>query len=497
MVQLRATVASLFSGVADLYEERAAGSKPAPELRRVLSDLSRGGSEHVLSRVDRRAIVLQRMIIGLTARSEQLTGEFVLAQEAAHWRRRQMEVHTAHMDRLERRVAAVEAELQLGRDEAHALRTAAREARRPASLRQRPPTPLHGPRDSTDGAATFHGTPLSPRTARDLPSRGSLGGVAILDESSAAALPTPGTPRSPPLGGWHRRTESDPSLARSGPSRGSPEPAGRDADSEPDATAVSTAPDASPPHTPPTPPRVNRIASPDPPSFHTAGTQIRGGIRAMDAALIELAACGGDAGGLRCRELVATLELSVIKLQTLFGSSFALATRNDNGNLKKVKAVLDKLSPSCTVREVLAFELSRGVHTAAPPPKGAMLSGSSAAMGLTWLLRSLHFCSILSPRIVHLHATGGPVSEAVSFAYKQSLQPYHGWLLQGIFAKTGKAMLTFDDLCVKMPHPAVPQAERQRAVIEDLEAFGDKGVRLFAALHAALSAMQLIDLRKV
>jgi hypothetical protein len=189
----------------------------------------------------------------------------------------------------------------------------------------------------------------------------------------------------------------------------------------------------------------------------------------------------------------------MLKLQAMLGATFALAARNDAGNMRKVRTVLAKLKPDATVREALAFELSRRVHTPSPPPKGATLASASAAMGLTWLIRSLHFCSLLieGALLQPIGARATSLTEALQAAYRRSLEPYHGWLMQSVFARGAKSLPTLDALAETLRPGEGGREGRDAAVREDLAAFAEAGKRLSEKVGREFAAAQLVDLRKV
>mmetsp|Transcript_8759 Transcript_8759/g.26922 ORF Transcript_8759/g.26922 Transcript_8759/m.26922 type:complete len:99 (-) Transcript_8759:222-518(-) len=89
------------------------------------------------------------------------------------------------------------------------------------------------------------------------------------------------------------------------------------------------------------------------------------------------------------------------------------------------------------------------------------------------------------------------LSEAAMRAYRDALQPFHGWLLQGVFSRSVKSLPRFDDLSGLLCAPALPNNQWEEAMREDLAAFVTSGLRLFEAGHAFLEEMELLDLRKV
>jgi hypothetical protein len=92
------------------------------------------------------------------------------------------------------------------------------------------------------------------------------------------------------------------------------------------------------------------------------------------------------------------------------------------GNVRKLEA-LYYTSPAhrrTTISELLKFEKTMGIH------QPGRLKDPSGAMGLLWIRRSLS----CQHRMYRMLLENIDPQEAAIEAYKEELQPYHGWLLR-------------------------------------------------------------------
>ena len=424
-------------------ESARVGTEPLQrELSRLAGKLS---PSDVLCEQDKRALALQRMVAIASCRAQTLQADFLSTQEGNQWRKRQTMNLLARIGRLEEAARAAEAQLEAMREESATLRKliADQDAIRRANLALdspravRPKKVLH----LQSRAMPTPTTPISPR--RVVNSTFSDEQLRSASYSNVESLGTPGA-----CGG-----ALPAEAAAGGGAAGGEGPAGA--------------------------------------SLQTSGTVLRAGILAMRTAVAELTACGSG-GGLRCELLITCFESGLLRLLQALGSGMALAAQNDARNVKKLRALLPTVGHAATVRELLSHEIRAGVHTPSPPPKGAVLGGSSAAIGLTWLLRSLHFAALL------MKALGGDgdakPATAMGDAYRRALQPYHGWLMQSVFQRAAKSAPAYDEVTKRLCPDA---AARDAAAAEDLCAFADCGLQLVAALNATLAELQLTDLRKV
>jgi len=84
---------------------------------------------------------------------------------------------------------------------------------------------------------------------------------------------------------------------------------------------------------------------------------------------------------------------------------------------------------SPTLRDLLEHEIDQDVHSKLP-----RLKEKSAAMGLLWVRRQLHYQTCLFRNILQVPSSEFPTSHAaVSHAYSHVYGNYHGWAVQKIF----------------------------------------------------------------
>jgi len=101
-----------------------------------------------------------------------------------------------------------------------------------------------------------------------------------------------------------------------------------------------------------------------------------------------------------------------------YQSELLLADDDVDGGAKKLR--------SPTIRELLIFETETDVN---PPSKLPRLTEKSASMGLLWVRRQLNYQTLLFKNVLIYSS----FVEAVSAAYKEVYDRYHGWAVQKIF----------------------------------------------------------------
>jgi len=93
---------------------------------------------------------------------------------------------------------------------------------------------------------------------------------------------------------------------------------------------------------------------------------------------------------------------------------------------------LPRSSP--TLRELLQFEANMGVHDKLP-----RLKEKSAAMGLLWVRRQLHYQTALFANVIQVPSRFDTARAAISAAYEEVYNSYHGWAVQKIFTYSFQA----------------------------------------------------------
>lgn len=85
---------------------------------------------------------------------------------------------------------------------------------------------------------------------------------------------------------------------------------------------------------------------------------------------------------------------------------------------------------SPTLRQLLQFEVDSDIH---PTSKLPRLKEKTAAMGLLWVRRQLHYQTAVFKNIISVPETFSTVIGAVGAAYSEVYGKYHGWTVQKIF----------------------------------------------------------------
>lgn len=89
---------------------------------------------------------------------------------------------------------------------------------------------------------------------------------------------------------------------------------------------------------------------------------------------------------------------------------------------------------SPTLRDLLQYESDLGVHDKLP-----QLKEKSAAMGLLWVRRQLHYQTALFANVIQVPTRFETARAAISAAYNEVYDRYHGWAVQKIFTYSFKA----------------------------------------------------------
>jgi hypothetical protein len=89
---------------------------------------------------------------------------------------------------------------------------------------------------------------------------------------------------------------------------------------------------------------------------------------------------------------------------------------------------------SPTLRDLLQFEIDIEVHDKLP-----RLREKTAAMGLVWVRRQLQYQTALFENVLHVPTRFESTKDAVSAAYLEVYNKYHGWAVQKIFSYSFQA----------------------------------------------------------
>jgi hypothetical protein len=95
-----------------------------------------------------------------------------------------------------------------------------------------------------------------------------------------------------------------------------------------------------------------------------------------------------------------------------------LGSKNDEGNIVKVRRVLDSTAKGHdSLRALLAWEKGLGVHK-----PGGVLADPSAAIALLWMRRTLQFQAALLTSLVGDPTASKSVGELAKVAYARELE---------------------------------------------------------------------------
>ncbi|XP_035736405.1 pleckstrin homology domain-containing family A member 8-like isoform X1 [Vespa mandarinia] len=114
----------------------------------------------------------------------------------------------------------------------------------------------------------------------------------------------------------------------------------------------------------------------------------------------------------------------VVVIVEKFGKLFAPVKHDMEGNIEKLnnKYSIDKEKHK-TLQDMILLEKE----------KGETIIATDALM---WLKRSLYMILLFFEKLIEDHNAGKATDDLVAFlkeAYKISLEPYHGWMLQQLF----------------------------------------------------------------
>lgn len=115
---------------------------------------------------------------------------------------------------------------------------------------------------------------------------------------------------------------------------------------------------------------------------------------------------------------------SVVRTIDKFGKLFAPVRYDMQGNIDKLQTRYSKdVKVNSTLQDMILLEKSTEQDLI-------------AVDALMWLRRALHMILLFFERIVETHKVEEPTEDLVAFlreAYKETLEPYHGWMAQQLF----------------------------------------------------------------
>ncbi|XP_046421799.1 glycolipid transfer protein [Neodiprion virginianus] len=163
-------------------------------------------------------------------------------------------------------------------------------------------------------------------------------------------------------------------------------------------------------------------------------------------------------GKINTAEFLAAAQ-GVVRIVDKFGKLFAPVKYDMQGNIDKLntKYVADKEKHS-TLHDMILLE---------------KISGKTiiATDALLWLRRGLHMIQVFFEKIIEDHKTGKASDDLVALlkkAYKEALEPYHGWMAQQLFGLLSRTVPTRSQLLHAL---ANEQRNKDDLIIQELDVF--------------------------
>ncbi|XP_012228164.1 pleckstrin homology domain-containing family A member 8 [Linepithema humile] len=147
----------------------------------------------------------------------------------------------------------------------------------------------------------------------------------------------------------------------------------------------------------------------------------------------------------------------VVQIVDKFGKLFAPVRHDMQGNIDKLttRYSMDKKSNS-TLQDMILLEKSTEKDLI-------------ALDALMWLRRALHMILLFFERIIEDHKAGNATEDLVAFlkeAYKETLEPYHGWMAQQLFSLLSRMTPTRSQLLLAL---ADGETGKEEITLHDME----------------------------
>uniref|UniRef100_A0A7S2MRW6 Glycolipid transfer protein domain-containing protein n=1 Tax=Helicotheca tamesis TaxID=374047 RepID=A0A7S2MRW6_9STRA len=120
---------------------------------------------------------------------------------------------------------------------------------------------------------------------------------------------------------------------------------------------------------------------------------------------------------------------------------------------------------SPTLRELLQYEIDTGIN---PETKLPRLREKSAAMGLLWVRRQFHYQTSIFSNVLDVPEKYNTARDAVSAAYSEVYDAFHGWAVQKIFNYSFQAAPDAD-IIFRFMNPAYLKQVTNAAIRGDTE----------------------------
>lgn len=181
-------------------------------------------------------------------------------------------------------------------------------------------------------------------------------------------------------------------------------------------------------------------------------------------------------------EKIRTLEFlsaarGIVRIVDKLGKVFAPVKYDIQGNIDKLatRYAMDK-EKNTTLQDMILIEKATEVNLIATD-------------ALMWLTRGLHMLLLFFENIVQDAKTSPPTEDLVAFlkkAYKEALEPYHGWMAQQLFDLLSRMVPTRSQLLRALTNE---QADRHGTLINDMEIYlrnlrhNVSAIQLFYKIH--------------
>jgi hypothetical protein len=152
---------------------------------------------------------------------------------------------------------------------------------------------------------------------------------------------------------------------------------------------------------------------------------------------------------------VAKIEKAVHSLIDHQGNVLNVLSSQEYGTSKEMAEIY-----SPTLRELLQYEVAMDIHGDEQP----RLKEKSGAMGLLWVRRQLHYQTELFSNVIKIPEHFESSRAAVSAAYSEVFDKFHGWTVQKIFNYSFQAAPEAEEI-IRFMNP-----QRLQEVTEDAEA---------------------------
>jgi hypothetical protein len=174
---------------------------------------------------------------------------------------------------------------------------------------------------------------------------------------------------------------------------------------------------------------------------------------------------------------------ALVRLVEGLGPFAALSVIEAGKNLEKIEAG----AAGGSLDALLRAEAARAIHGA-----GGVLHDPSAAMGVLWLGRLLHFWEEVCGLLAQPAAADGEapaLKRSIDVAYERTLLSHHGWVTEGAFRLAVQVAPQWEDV----RHHFAPDDECFRS---DVREWMGASQPLLTRITRVMTELDLVDARK-